>query len=346
MIAFSASIAAYEDGLRQIFKSAFREHDLKVKHEKMREDAFLFLRGTCWRWAEAAPELCPELMTAPEVGSVGDAHAGNFGLWRDSEGRLVWGVNDYDEAAVLPYALDLVRLGTSYMIANDRLSAGEVADPLLEAYRAALEKPQAFVLERENLWLRDAFASKDDSREEFWTELEAAEPETAPDGYEAELKAGLGPVEHLKIAPRVAGVGSLGRPRFVACGLMRGGPAAREVKGRAPSCWGATQDQGLPARLAGGRWRSPDPHLNYGPGLVHRRLAPNSRKIKFADLKERDAIPFIRAMAADLAAVHIGEGPGPEAIFTDLHTRPDEWLRDAARTVAEWTMKEFDAYRS
>ena len=345
MISFSASIAAYEAGLRRLFGPAFREHDLKHKHERMKEDPFLFLRGTCWRWAEGAPELCRELMTAPKAASVGDAHAGNFGLWRDAEGRLVWGVNDFDEAAVLPYALDLVRLCTSFMVANERLSAAEVADPLLEAYRAALQAPRAFVLERENLWLRGAFASKDDSREEFWAELERAEPETPPPGYEAELKAGLGPVEHLKIAPRVAGVGSLGRPRFVACGLMRGGPVAREVKGRAPSCWGGAQDPGLPSRMAAGRWRSPDPHLDYGPALVHRRLAPNSRKIKFADLKERDAIPFVRVMAADLAAIHLGDGAHGEAIFADLHSRKADWLRDAARTVADWTRTEFHAYR-
>jgi hypothetical protein len=344
MIALSASITAYESGLRALFPGTFREHDLELKHQLMKADIFKFLRGTCWRWAEAAPELCPDLMTATEVGSVGDAHAGNFGLWRDTEGRLVWGVNDFDEAAVLPYPLDLVRLCTSFIVADDRLSAREISDPLLEAYRAALDNPRAFVLERENLWLRDAFSSKDDAREDFWRELETAESEAAPPGYEAELKAGLGPVENLKIAARTAGVGSLGRPRFVACGLMRGGPAAREVKGRAPSCWGAKQDLGLSSRLAFGPWRSPDPNLNYGPTLVHRRLAPNSRKIKFADLKERDAVPFIRAMAADLAAIHVGEGPGAGAIFADLHKRSDDWLSEAAKTVADWTEKEFHAY--
>ena len=27
----------------------------------------------------------------------------NFGTWRDADGRLVWGVNDFDEAAVMPW---------------------------------------------------------------------------------------------------------------------------------------------------------------------------------------------------------------------------------------------------
>jgi uncharacterized protein (DUF2252 family) len=166
MIALSASIAAYEAGLRELFGAAFREQDLARKHERMKEDSFLFLRGTCWRWAEGAPRLCRDLMTAPQVGSVGDAHAGNFGLWRDAEGRLVWGVNDFDEAAMLPYPLDLVRLCASFLVADDRLDAHEIADPLLAAYRAALQNPRPFVLEREHLWLRDAVAAKDDARED------------------------------------------------------------------------------------------------------------------------------------------------------------------------------------
>ena len=35
------------------------------------------------------------------------------GTWRDTEGRLIWGVNDFDEVARMPYAVDLVRLVTS-----------------------------------------------------------------------------------------------------------------------------------------------------------------------------------------------------------------------------------------
>jgi hypothetical protein len=98
-------------------------------------------------------------------------------------------------------------------------------------------------------------------------------------------------------------------------------------------------------RLAAGPWRSPDPHLTYGEVLVHRRLAPNSRKIKFAELKERDAVPFVRAMAADLAAIHAGESAAVQAIFADLHARQGAWLADAAKAVANWTLEEWRAYR-
>ncbi len=56
-------------------------------------------------------------MDAPQVLAVGDMHLENFGTWRDADGRLVWGVNDFDEAAVMPYPLDLVRLAASIRLA-------------------------------------------------------------------------------------------------------------------------------------------------------------------------------------------------------------------------------------
>ena len=51
------------------------------------------------------------------VGGWGPA-CGKFGTWRDKEGRLVWGVNDCDEAARMPYAVDLMRLVTSAILAQ------------------------------------------------------------------------------------------------------------------------------------------------------------------------------------------------------------------------------------
>jgi uncharacterized protein (DUF2252 family) len=55
---------------------------------------------------------CAQLADAPQVLAVGDLYTENFGTWRDAEGRLVWGVNDLDEAHPLPYTNDLVRLAT------------------------------------------------------------------------------------------------------------------------------------------------------------------------------------------------------------------------------------------
>ena len=93
------------------------EADLKRKHARMVDGAFPFLRATYYRWAQVWEAAAGDLARTPKVLSVGDLHIENFGTWRDAEGRLVWGVNDFDEAAVLPLASDLLRLSVSAVLA-------------------------------------------------------------------------------------------------------------------------------------------------------------------------------------------------------------------------------------
>src|SRR5262245_43756388 len=93
--------------------------DLELKRTRMREGPFSFLRATFYRWAQTFPQICTRLMKAPELLGVGDLHVENFGTWRDIEGRLIWGVNDFDEACRMPYTVDLARLVTSAHLAID-----------------------------------------------------------------------------------------------------------------------------------------------------------------------------------------------------------------------------------
>jgi hypothetical protein len=93
------------------------EADLHQKHELMVEDEFRFFRGTFYRWARLWPKHCKELASAPSVLAVGDLHVNSFGTWRDKFGRLVGGIDDFDEAYFLPYTNDLVRLATSARLA-------------------------------------------------------------------------------------------------------------------------------------------------------------------------------------------------------------------------------------
>ena len=97
--------------------------DLVLKHRMMADAVFPFLRSTFYRWAQLWPIVCPELARAPQVLAVGDLHVENFGTWRDLEGRLIWGVNDFDEAWPASYAADLVRLLVSayYAIGEQKL---------------------------------------------------------------------------------------------------------------------------------------------------------------------------------------------------------------------------------
>src|ERR1700689_3011560 len=115
---------------------------LRSKHEQMKKDLLLFFRGTYYRWAQLFPEVCPKLLRAPKVLACGDLHIGSFGTWRDIEGRLAWGVDDFDEAFPLAYTNDLVRLATSVKIVSDcekltiKLKRGSKA--ILDGYEQAL----------------------------------------------------------------------------------------------------------------------------------------------------------------------------------------------------------------
>src|SRR6478735_8855690 len=94
---------------------------LKKKHRKMCAGAFPFLRATFYRWVEQWPEVCPGLARrdADVLLAVGDLHVENFGVWLDSRQRLIWGINDFDEAGELPFTSDLVRLAASALLAAE-----------------------------------------------------------------------------------------------------------------------------------------------------------------------------------------------------------------------------------
>ena len=115
--------------------------DLAFKHEQMALAPFPFLRSTFYRWVQVWAATCPELARAPRVLAVGDLHTENFGTWRDTEGRLIWGINDFDEAFPMAYTNDLVRLATSARLS---ISAGTLVltpraacNAILEGYRTS-----------------------------------------------------------------------------------------------------------------------------------------------------------------------------------------------------------------
>jgi len=150
--------------------------DLAWKHQRMSESPFSLLRATCYRWAQLWPEVCPELAAAPWVLGVGDLHVENFGTWRDGEGRLVWGVNDFDEACPIPYTTDLVRLTVSARLAFESKYLSSDADAASEAiltgYKNALDKgEQPLVLAESHRWLRDLAMSDLRDPVQYWDKL-------------------------------------------------------------------------------------------------------------------------------------------------------------------------------
>jgi hypothetical protein len=198
----------FENWLTDQMNGKIVESDLKKKRKKMKDGPFPFLRATYWRWAETILELCPDLQSAPWVLAVGDIHLENYGTWRDAEGRLVWGVNDFDEAANMPYALDLVRLAASALLAQKPHAgnAGDICAAILKGYGKGLADPRAFVLDEGRTWLLERLAVTPKERKEFWEDMDDLDPETPPARYRAAIvKAMPQQKMKMKLAPRSAG---------------------------------------------------------------------------------------------------------------------------------------------
>jgi hypothetical protein len=321
--------------------------DLRLKHARMRESAFVFLRGTFYRWMTEWPIVCADLADAPRVCAVGDLHLENFGTWRDAEGRLIWGVNDLDEACVLPYTQDLVRLATSAVLATRAnhlaLSRRAACDAILDGYVASLDRGgRAHVLAERQRWLRAL--AENDLRDpaRFWTNLQALAPAKRGVPHRVLRSSLPDPKLSYRVVRRIAGVGSLGRPRFVALAEWGGALIAREAKARVPSAavWATGADRSSARHadaastlLAHGA-RASDPYFWIRDGWIVRRLAPDCARIELSELpKRRDEAKLLRAMGWETANLHLAAGA--RHIGRDLRGRPSRWLRTAAGAMAE-----------
>jgi hypothetical protein len=333
--------------------------DVRAKHEEMAEEAFAFLRATFYRWAQRWPEVCPDLAEAPAVLAVGDLHLANFGTWRDAEGRLAWGVNDLDEADELPYANDLVRLAASIVLAHeagDVLTATDAAcGALLDAYETGLAAcGRPIVLEEEYPALRALALDQRRDPARFWAKLDdlPAAGGAVPAAVGAAIE-GLLPEPGLayRVAHRSAGLGSLGRQRFVAVADWRGGRLAREAKALAPSAWRWARGETKARRirygdLLGHAVRCPDPWLRVRGRWVARRLAPDCARIELAELdKKRHEAELFRAMGWETANVHLGSPEATARVHDDLRRRPAGWLHEAATAMAAATIDDWRGWR-
>ena len=109
-------VAAFSD-LMKADPDAFR-----TKFRKMAADPFAFYRGSaCVFYADVAER---EDKWADErtsrVWIQGDLHAENFGTYMDSAGRIVFDVNDFDEAYLGHLSWDLRRFVASFALMSWR----------------------------------------------------------------------------------------------------------------------------------------------------------------------------------------------------------------------------------
>ena len=322
----------------------------------MAESEFPFLRATFYRWVQQFPVACPDLAGAPTVLAVGDLHVENFGTWRDVEARLVWGINDFDEAAEMPYTIDLVRLATSALLAIQqeelKLDPDDACDSLLAGYSDSLKAGGApFVLAEQHPALRHMAAARLRDPVAFWQKLEKLpELKSVPPDVAAILDKWL-PEQALKCryAHRIAGLGSLGRRRFTALAAWRGGYVVREAKELAPSAYGWEKNgseevhYGAILRQA---VRDPDPFVQHVDSWIVRRLGPDCCRIELSGLPaERDELKLLRHMGFETANIHCGQQKSIPAIQKDLAVRGAKWLRTAAHAMAKATYQDWTEWK-
>jgi hypothetical protein len=326
--------------------------DLRYKHTQMANpgNPFPFFRGTYYRWIRHWQAGSSELLDVPRVLAVGDLHVENFGTWRDSDGRMCWGVNDFDETDELPYTADLVRLAASVRFARQgkhlRVKLGTACQAILDGYRECLRAGgQPFVLEERHSHLRSMAMAADRSPPRFWTRMTkllsdspAELPATAKSAIEQDLPTeGLDPA--FRVRPRV-GMGSLGKQRYVALAEWSGAWICREAKMVTPptTSWAAGTTNTGGSRMAEAHShavRSADPFYHPSAVWVVRRLAPHCSRIELECMSGINLERILHAMGAETANVHLGTSGTATAILKDLEARPVDWLKQAARTMTD-----------
>lgn len=122
-----------------------------IRTERMAASAFAFYRGTA---ALMADDLSRSPSTGILLGSCGDAHVSNFGLYASPQRTLVFDLNDFDEAAWAPWEWDLKRLVTSVVIAgreaarDDRVIEDAARQAVMTYVRALATGAERSPLER------------------------------------------------------------------------------------------------------------------------------------------------------------------------------------------------------
>ena len=334
--------------------------DLNLKHKSMSEAVFPFLRATFYRWSQLWPQVCPAAAKAPVVLAVGDLHVENFGTWRDIEGRLIWGINDFDEVNFMPYTIDLVRLATSAHLAIDAahltLGKKDACDSILKGYKDGLAAGgRAVVLGEHHHWLRELAIGEERNPFKFWEKMQGL-----PTWKQSIPKSALKALEHLmpeaglkyRMAHRIAGLGSLGRERYVAIADWRGGKIAREAKTLVTSAYvwaldGKGKKSIFYQDILDRTVRCRDPFVQLRGRWIIRRLAPDCSRVELSSLPcERDELRLLYEMGWETANVHLGSKRAIKDVLPDLKKRPVNWLHEASQAMAKATMEDWKEWKA
>lgn len=202
-------------------------------------------------------------------------------------------------------------------------------------------------------WLRAIAESKLRDPVVFWAKMDRLPtlkgeiPESAREAIEHLLpERGL----PYRLAPRRAGLGSLGHLRVVAIAEYKGGRVAREAKSLTPSAAQWLNPE-LPAEILYAvilrrAVRCPDPFVQTRGHWLVRRLSPHCSRIELAAFKSsREECRLLTAMGKETANIHAGTEEKRRAILKDLRARKGNWLLAAAEAMAVAMDKNWQVWR-
>jgi len=240
---------------------------LMLKLARMRADSFAFFRGSNPLFLEFMPRAHP-LFRAPTTLICGDLHLENFGAFKGDNRLCYFDVNDFDDACLAPFTLDIVRFIASVKVAAsgptlDRAQSKTLVRLFLDAYTSSICDGKPRWIERSlaqgvfRALLRRAIRRTRQELLNRLTKLKGGSRRLRIDGVRAlaidaadrsSLRRFLGdgnvpaPAPHfmklLDAARRIAGNGSLGLPRYTLLVRGRGSPEqnfALDLKFAAPS---------------------------------------------------------------------------------------------------------------
>ncbi|HTM31685.1 MAG TPA: DUF2252 family protein [Vicinamibacterales bacterium] len=241
---------------------------LAMKLRAIRADPFKFLRGTCHLFYEHLPRD-PLVRRAPDAWLCGDLHLQNMGSYKGDNRLVYYDINDFDEAALGPCTIDLLRFATSILVGADGLSirrgdALAICGGAIDAYAAALRSGQARWVEAETAEgviaellhrlarpgrrrMLNARTIQTGGGRRLRTDGRKALPASAADRARVTLfmKEFAARQDNprffrmIDVARRIAGTGSLGVNRFVILVEGRGSPDGNfllDLKHARPSC--------------------------------------------------------------------------------------------------------------
>lgn len=226
---------------------------LTRKYAAMRQSPFAFMRGTCHLFYATWPRIAT-LDCAPQAWLSGDLHVENFGTYKGDNRLTYFDVTDFDETVLAPLTWDVGRFLSSILVGSTEWGlalddASSLARKALVTYATELSSGKASWIERESargvvkrLFAQVAGRSRTEVLDRFSTrkgkrrrlviddkhtlavtdeERTAVSRMIAVIGAAARDEAYFSVVD---VGRRLAGIGSLGIPRYIALIEGRGSP--------------------------------------------------------------------------------------------------------------------------